>query len=362
MKKLHFILSAITVVAVCYGAIACTGITLESLDGAKIVARTIETGYPELNSEYVVVPRGHTESSYLPDGTKDGMIYTSRYGYVAFTAVEPEFLVDGLNEAGLAAALFYFPQYGKYPEYNPIDKSKTIADLQLVGWALGNFSNVEQVKNAIKNIRPTGLYPDSGTVHWRFTDASGRQIVLEYIDGEPVFYENELGVLTNAPDFDWQMKNLNNYVNLFPKAIESHDLGLSDVKLSAFGAGAGLLGLPGDFTPASRFVRAAFLQTSAAPQPTGYDTVLQSFHILNNFDIPVETEYGADKMPEWMPSATQWTVATDITNRRIYYHTMYNRAIREIDLGAINFETVKYQAAPMDAQKTETIIKINIAQ
>ena len=89
----------------------------------------------------------------------------------------------------------------------------------------------------------------------RFDEPSGRQIVLEIIDGKCVFYENNLGVLTNSPSFDWQLTNLNNYVNLLPGRTELHTLG--NMSLSSFGGGSAMLGLPGDFTPPSRFVRAA---------------------------------------------------------------------------------------------------------
>ncbi len=360
MQKLFKLSVLLGFVGIVYGAIACTGITLKSGDGAIIVSRTIETGHVELDSNYVIVPRGYVQTSYLPNGKKEGLNYAAEYGYVAFSVEENEFFVEGLNEAGLSAALFYFPGYGQYPQYDAQQNAITIADLQLVGWALGNFSTVQQVKDAIPNIRPTKLYPESGTVHWRFTDKSGRQIVLEYIDGKPVFYENELGVLTNSPDLDWQLKNLNNYVNLYQGAAPKHKLGTSDIELAQFGAGSGMLGLPGDFTPPSRFVRAAFLQTSIEQQKTGFETVLQAFHILNNFDIPVETEFASGQAPVWMPSATQWTIATDITNEKIYYHTMNNREIRMIDISDINFEKIPFQYRSMDESKIQPIVEIKL--
>lgn len=127
--------------------------------------------------------------------------------------------------------------------------------------------------------------PRASTIHWRFTDTTGRQIVLEIIDGTPRFYENKLGVLTNSPGFDWQITNLNNYVNLYSGAALDKTMG--GIKLAPFGAGSGMLGLPGDVTPPSRFVRAAFYQTTARQQNTAVETVMQCFQILNNFDIPI---------------------------------------------------------------------------
>ena len=97
---------------------ACTGITLTAKDSARIVARTIEWGGSELNSQYVVVPRGYVQHSYVPGYTLDGMKMVARYGYVGLSVEQKEFVVEGLNEAGLSAGLFYFPGYGQYEAYN----------------------------------------------------------------------------------------------------------------------------------------------------------------------------------------------------------------------------------------------------
>lgn len=336
---------------------ACTGITLTAKDSTKILARTIEWGGSDLNSQYVIVPQGYTAQSYIPGGI-DGMKFTSKYGYVGLAVEQKEFIAEGLNEEGLSAGLFYFPKYGKYEDYNPAYKGESIADLQLVSWILGECKNVEEVKDAISKVHVIAIDPRASTVHWRFADTTGRQIVLEIIDGKPVFYENKLGVLTNSPDFNWQMTNLNNYVNLFPGSAPSQKLG--ETELSQFGAGSGFLGIPGDVTPPSRFVRAAFYQATAPVQETSEETVLQGFQILNNFDIPVGIEFAKGQVPVNIPSATQWTSATDMNNLKIYFRTMYNSAIRSINLKDIDFNKVKYRAIPMDTEKQQPVFNIKI--
>ena len=82
---------------------ACTGITLHAKDGATVVARTIEWGGSELNSQYVVVPRGYAQQSYVPGGEVRGMKWEATYGYVGFSVEQKEFVAEGLNEAGLSA-------------------------------------------------------------------------------------------------------------------------------------------------------------------------------------------------------------------------------------------------------------------
>lgn len=104
-------------------------------------------------------------------------------------------------------------------------------------------------------------------------------------------------------------------------------------------------GLPGDFTSPSRFVRAAFFRNTAPQLDDGLDTILQAFHLLNNFDVPIAIEAPNEKR---LPSATHWTSAIDLTARTIYYKTAYNTTIRCIDLRDIDFTKVKYEAFPLD--------------
>ena len=169
------------------------------------------------------------------------------------------------------------------------------------------------------------------------------------------FYENKVGVLTNSPDFPWQVTNLNNYVNLYPGAVTPQQWG--GVTIFPFGAGAGFHGIPGDVTPPSRFVRVAFYKATAPVCPTAYDAILQSFHILNNFDIPIGIEYALGKAPD-IPSATQWTSAIDLTNRKVYYKTAYNNNIRCISMKKIDFDKVKYQSYPLDKELKQPVEEI----
>lgn len=339
-------------------AMACTGISFTAKDSSYVVARTIEWGDSYLPSEYVVVPRGKTFTSYTPRG-RNGLVYTAKYGSIGLSIVEEEFVAEGLNEAGLSAGLFYFPRYGSYLPYDSTQNSRTLADLQVVSWMLARCATVEDVKQAIGDVRIVSVDAPgaTSTVHWRIADAGGHQAVLEIVDGVIHFYDNKVGVLTNSPEFPWHVKNLNNYVNLYPGAAEAHPF--SGITLRPFGAGSGFLGLPGDVTPPSRFVRAAFYKATAPQLATGYETILQCFHILNNFDIPIGIEHPAGKVPD-IPSATQWTTATDLTSRRIYYRTAYNSMLRCIDLNAIDFKTVKYQAHPLDREQVEPVEMIRI--
>ena len=345
-------------VAIIQNANACTGITLQSTDKTIVTARTMDWSGAEINNMYVIVPRGYSQESLLPDNKSGGLEFSALYGYAGLAVEQPEFIIDGTNEAGLSAALFYFPNYGEYEPYNEASRDISLADFQVVSWILSRFATIDQVKSAINDVRIINIDPSASTVHWRITDVTGRQVVLEIVNGVPNFYENEIGVLTNSPGFQWHMTNLDNYVNLKPGGAGPTNFG--PIELRAFGSGAGLLGLPGDFTPPSRFVRAAFLKTYAQQQKNASDTIAQAFHILNNFDVPSGVQFAPGKSPTDMPAATQWTIATDLTNRTIYYHTMYNRALRRIEMDKIDFANVEFQYHPLDETKRETIINVKI--
>jgi choloylglycine hydrolase len=121
-----------------------------------------------------------------------------------------------------------------------------------------------------------------------------------------------------------------------------------------------MLGLPGDFTSPSRFVRAAFFQTTAPVLDTGFDTVVQAFHILDNFDIPIGSQHAQADIPKGLPSATQFTAATDQTAMKLYYRTAWNSNIRCIDLMSINFHNVKYQSHPLDTVTVQPVELVKV--
>lgn len=340
-----------------FQAVACTGLSLTAADGSYVQARTIEWSRGALQSEYVVIPRGERLTSFTPTG-ENGLDFTARYGTVGLAVVQKEFIAEGMNEAGLSAGLFYFPRYGGYETYEPAQNGRTLADLQVVTWLLTQFSSIDEVKEAIASVRIVGLYAGS-VVHWRIGEPSGRQVVMEIVDGVPHFYENEVGVLTNAPGFEWQVTNLNNYVNLLPGDAPAQKMG--GITLQPFGGNSGFLGIPGDMTPPSRFVRVAFYRNTAPQRATAFETVQQCFHLLNNFDVPIGIEHPTGKCPD-IPSATQWTSAIDLTNRRVYYKTAYNSTIRCIDLKGIDFSKVRYGSHPLDKVQEQPVEMVHVEE
>lgn len=323
---------------------SCTGIRLKAKDGSIIYARTMEF-VADMQSDIIVVPRNFSFTGTLPSQKSGGMEWKARYATVGANALHANIILDGVNEKGLAGGNFYFPGYADFQDVTPSDYKKTLAPWELLTWILTNFATVQEATTALPNIKVCkALFPGWDTLtpalHLILHDATGACAVIEYIKGGKLtIHNNPLGVITNAPTFDWHMTNLSNYVNL--SAVAVPELQLSGINVFPFGQGSGMLGLPGDFTPPSRFVRAVAFSQTSLPAKNGDDARDKAFHILNQFDIPQgvarTVEHGKTTF-----DYTQWTTACDLHNKKYYFHTFDNRQIRVVDLmkTAINASTI----------------------
>ncbi|MGA2313888.1 MAG: choloylglycine hydrolase family protein [Xanthobacteraceae bacterium] len=310
---------------------ACTGIRLIAKDGGVIAARSLEFGF-DLHSDVMVVPVGTMLTGTLPDGGK-GISYKTKYGFVGANAEGMTAIVDGINDQGLYVGLFYFPDYASYTDATKDNAARAMAPHEYANWLLGNFATVDEVKANFDKVVLVPVIVEAieqvAPVHFVVHDRSGKSVVIEPLNKSLKIYDNPLGVVTNSPTFDWHMTNLRNYVNLTATNVPPINLG--GVRLAQFGQGSGLRGLPGDFTPPSRFVRAVAFSQSAIRSDTAAQAALQAFHILNNFDIP----YGAVREVDngqMHAEATTWTSASDLKNLRWYFRTYDDQSIRSVDL------------------------------
>jgi choloylglycine hydrolase len=319
---------------------ACTGIRLVAADGTVVYARTLEFAV-DINSEVIMVPRGYARTGSTPGGTA-GLKWKAKYASLGANGLGMPLIFDGLNEKGLAVGLFYFPTTAGYMPYSGSEAAKTIAPWEMGSWILDNFATVEEVKaNAGKIVVAEVVFKGWGfvpPVHFVVHDASGKSIVIEYVGGKLNVHDNPLGVMTNSPTFDWHMTNLRNYVNF---SLSNHPpVQVGPVKLAPFGQGSGMLGLPGDFTPPSRFVRAVAFSQSLLPSKTGIEAVLQAFHVLDNFDLPKGALREAEKDDHGniLADYTIWTSANDLKAKQFYFRTCQNSQIRMVDLTKMNLE------------------------
>ena len=320
----------------------CTGITLKAEDGSTVFARTMELGGNLVQWGLAVVPRGTAYVGTTPWGSP-GVKWTAKYAFTGANTFGLPHVADGVNEAGLATGVFMFAHYADYQKVAERDAGKTLAPFELATWILSNYATVAEVKEGLPQIKVADAafeapgWGGGAPFHWLVVDESGAAAVIEYVRGELTVHDNPLGVITNAPTFDWHLTNLKSYVNLSPQ--DAPELELGALTVTQFGHGSGLRGLPGDFTPPSRFIRAAFLKSAVVPVKTADEAVVQAFHVLNQFDIPLGTVRGAGPAGQPMLEQTDWTSAADLKNRRYYIHTVDTRRVHMIDL----------MRAPLDA-------------
>ncbi len=324
-------------VAIPISVFACTGITIKPNDGSVLFARTLEFAQ-DIHSNAIIIPRGMKFVGSTPDGSP-GLPWTTRYGAVGMNACGLPVFADGLNEKGLQVGVFYFPDYARYQPIGEQERDRSLAPQELSGFLLGTCASVEEAVKAAESVRVGEVtFSEFGFVlplHYIVNDASGESVVLEYVDGDLKVHPNPLGVMSNSPTFDWHMTNLSNYVNLSVTNLPPLDL--SGTKLPSLGQGSGMLGLPGDFTPPSRFIRAVAFSKSALPVETAREGVLQAFHILNQFDIPKGAARGREHGKE-VYDYTLWTSASDLKNLRYYFRTYNNSRIRMIDLREVDLD------------------------
>jgi len=332
---------------------ACTNILISAKDDTNIVARTMEFG-PDLHSNIMLSPKGRQFETKRKDGTKT-LSWQAKYGFVYFSIFQFPHAIDGMNEKGLSLGGLYLPGYTKYQTV-PTNKEKTALPYMWFGdWVLSNFATVDEVKAALKNIyvyenpifikKKKTVFP----LHFIITDAKGKSITVEFIDGQMKVTDNVNGILTNSPPYDWQLNNLKNFANLTPYSPE--EIILYGYGYSGTGQGAGAVGLPGDYSPPSRFVRMNFLSQTAFKPKDAKEALNVAQHILNNVDI-VDGAVRGSKKSATIPDKTQWTVFKDLTNRVLYFKSYDNTTLQAIDLKQLDLsENAKVLKMPVKHQQ-----------
>lgn len=314
----------------------CTSFKIESADQAAVVGRTMEFAI-DLKSKLTVFPRNFDYKAVAPND-QPGMTWQGKYGVVGMNSLGFDSISDGINESGLYFGALYMPGFTKYQEVPEDQNQKALSQVFDVGkYLLSTCANVAEVKQSIADVLVWGLQlPEIGIMelHFAIHDDEGASIVVEYINGQPQIHDNPIGTMTNSPPFEWHMLNLGNFVNLSANSIP--DVKLADYDVKALGNGSGMIGLPGDFTPPSRFVRATVLTQSAIPAQTAEDAEVLAYHIANSFDI-VKGLVRSNQNGKESLESTQWLTISDLKNRRYFVRYYNNPAVLRVDLSQVDF-------------------------
>ena len=332
-------------------ALACTAVDLVAADKTVIAGRTMEWSF-DMRWTLTSVPKGTKLALAAPRalGLPVVMVETLYPVVGVTTALFPGYaFIDGQNAEGLAMSGNFLPGFTAYQTVEPTDKS--YVDVTTFGaWALGRFADVAALRAALGTTKvwadpATTAGPAAALLHFVFTDRSGASIVVEYVKGEVQIHDNVAHVLTNAPPYPWHLDNVRNYLSLSTVGVESRQIGSANV--TAIGQGGGLVGMPGDYTPPSRFVRATFLRHGVTPPKTGDEAAEAVAHILNTVDIPIGVAQSKGEDGALVSDYTQWVAIKDLTRNRLtiadYAHRMHYLTI---DLDPI-FALTKPAAKPV---------------
>ena len=359
IRSIKMMIVAIAVMLFAYNTTnACTGIKLKTKDGKTVSGRTLEFGV-EVSTSLVAVPLNYQFVGKTDNG--DGLKYKTKYSMTGVITYTDMNIADGMNSAGLSCGAFYFPTIAEYTPLTKDNQSKALSPLDFNNWVLAQFATVEEVKRAIENnevvIVPTvldGWGETSPPFHYVVYDKSGNSIAIEPIGGKLVVFDNPIGVMTNSPSFDWHMTNLRNYTNLKTENVNS--MTIEGVTFKQLGQGSGMNGIPGDFTPPSRFVRATAFSVTALPTKTTFDAIKDVFHILNNFDIPKGFSREVVKGKIYA-DYTQLTCARDPQTLKFYYKTYNDQAIKEFDLNS--FDANSKSILSLNTASEQTVNNVN---
>lgn len=313
----------------------CTGISVFSKQGNPFWGRTQEF---DMDLEYLglIIPAQTVIQASLTE-------YVAKHSFVGVSIKGADMVVDGVNDAGLAGGSFYFGNVNRYEPKSEIEAAGKLplAGEEFVTWALANCKNVEEVRE--KALAEVAISSDGGMLgtslpqHYVFQDLSDKSLVVEpSIPGSFEIYDNLVGTFTNSPKFDWHVTNLENYVGLSQEIAPARKIGEANIFSS--GKGNGLYGIPGDFTPHSRFVRATFLNQFS--DPVDDDKAIELiFHVLDSFDIPKGVVVSGDNHKVQF---TQYTSAYDLKEKALYVHLYDNRQIQMLSLEKVT-EPTRFQ-------------------
>lgn len=257
---------------------------------------------------------------------------------------------DATNEKGLSMAGLNFPENADYKPY--ADGKDNVTPFELIPWILGQCATVSEAERLLERINLLNEnYSEKlplSPLHWIISDRE-RSITLESVKAGVRIYDNPVGVLTNNPTFDYHMFNLNNYLGLTRGDPEITFAG-EKLKLKRYSRGMGAMGLPGDTSSMSRFVRAAFIKMNSVSGESEMESVSQFFHILKS----VEMQRGCVLLENGCYDLTIYSSCCN-TDRGIYYYSTYdNLRIHAVDMHREDLQGSALILYPMKKDQTIT--------
>ena len=298
----------------------CTAVTYKTND--FYFGRTLDYEYSYME-EVTITPRNYQ----FKFNEKEAI--NTHYAIIgmAYVAEDYPLYYEAINEKGLGIAGLNFVGNANYND--PIEGKDNIAQFEFIPWILSQCETVKEAKKLIEKINitntPFNKQLPLAQLHWIIADQN-ESITVESVQEGIKIYKNPVGVLTNNPTFDKQLFALNNYINLSNKTPENKFA--TDLELNKYSRGMGAIGLPGDLSSQSRFVRASFVKMNSVSAEGENESVSQFFHILNS----VDQQRGCCQLEDGKYEITIYTSCCN-ASKGIYYYTTYdNHQITAVDM------------------------------
>ena len=287
----------------------CTAVSFKTKD--HYFGRNLDLEY-SYNEVVTITPRNYSFAF------RNGKVLQNHYTIIGMATVVEDYPLyyEATNEKGLSLAGLNFPQNAVY--YPPKENADNITPFELIPWLLGSCKTVEEAEGKLQNVNLINIsfskeYPLS-PLHWFLAD-SCRSVVIEQTESGLQVYDNPVGVLTNEPPFPYHMTNLSNYLHVTSQEAENHFA--PSLPLKAYSRGIGGMGLPGDLSSVSRFVKAAFTKMNSVSKDAESASISQVFHILGS----VAQQQGCVKIGHLYEKTIYASCCN--TTKGIYYYTTY---------------------------------------
>ena len=302
----------------------CTAITYETNDFYFGRNLDVERSY---NERVVVTPRNFNLKMRCVEALKH------HYAIIGMATVIDDFPLyfDATNETGLSIAGLNFPENAKYKAIN--NKLNNITPFEFIPYILGKCKNIKEVEKELKNINLVNISFNKNLalspLHFIISDKT-KSITVESVKDGLKIYENPVGVLTNNPTFDYHLINLNNYMSLSEEMSKNNFS--NKLNFNNYSLGLGALGLPGDFSSASRFIKATFVKYKSKSGNCENESVTQFFHILDSVAMPKGCVLVHNNQYEY----TRYSSCCNV-DKGIYYYKTYNDFnIRKIEINSFD--------------------------
>ena len=313
----------------------CTAIAFHNND--FYFGRNLDLEY-SYHEEITVTPRNY------PFRFRNAKEISSHYAMIGMAYIQDDYPLyyEAVNEAGIGMAGLNFPGYA---DFKPCAEGKdNIAPFEFIPWILSQCSTMEQVREKLSVINLVDIpYNDQlplTPLHWII---AGREesITVESVKEGLIVYDNPVGVLTNSPQFSYHMTNLINYMDL---SVDTPVNRFSEkITLEPYSRGMGAMGLPGDLSSASRFVKASFTKLNSCCDPTEDANVSQFFHMLGS----VEQQRGCVRMPDGRYEITIYSSCCNADKGIYYYKSYENSRICAVDMNREDLDGRELTAYPM---------------